>query len=202
MSAAFFFLSHHPASRQRVVEELQATFAHETEIGVGAKLDSCKYLAACIDEAMRLVPSVPNILPRYVQPGGTHVDGEFMPEGTILGCSQYSINRNPMYFPQPESYCPERWLEDEETPLGDVGAARRAFLPFGTGPRTCVGWKLASTETSLTLAKTLFSFDMRVAPDAPCCGGKVPALSSCDYPLKGFAVAVVDGPYLQFKKRT
>ena len=101
MSAAFFFLSHHPASRQRVVEELQATFAHETEIGVGAKLDSCKYLAACIDEAMRLVPSVPNILPRYVQPGGTHVDGEFMPEGTILGCSQYSINRNPMYFPQP-----------------------------------------------------------------------------------------------------
>lgn len=202
MSAAFFFLSHHPASRQRVVEELQATFAHETEIGVGAKLDSCKYLAACIDEAMRLVPSVPNILPRYVQPGGTHVDGEFMPEGTILGCSQYSINRNPMYFPQPESYCPERWLEDEETPLGDVGAARRAFLPFGTGPRTCVGWKLASTETSLTLAKTLFSFDMRVAPDAPCCGGKAPALSSCDYPLKGFAVAVVDGPYLQFKKRT
>lgn len=197
MSATFFYLAHNPETCQRVIEELQTAFAHENEIGVGAKLDSCKFLGACINEAMRLVPSVPNILPRRVQPGGTSVDGEFMPEDAILGCSQYAVNRNPEYFPDPDTYRPERWLDADE----DVEQARRAFLPFGTGPRTCVGWKLAWTETNLTLAKTLFSHDMRVAPEAPCCGGKATKVD-CEYGLRGYAVAVVDGPYLQFRRKT
>ncbi|KAG9513580.1 hypothetical protein KCV07_g8699, partial [Aureobasidium melanogenum] len=201
MSATFFYLAHHPGCRRRVVEELQTTFTDDSDISVGTKLESCKYLAACVNEAMRLVPSVPNVLPRYVQPGGTDVDGEFMPEGAVLGCSQYAINRNPTYFPEPDTYRPERWLDDEGEAIAPVDQARKAFAPFGTGPRTCVGWKLAWTETNLTLARTLFSYDIRMAPAAPCCSGRL-AKTDCEYHLKGYAVAVVDGPYLQFRRKT
>lgn len=134
MAATFFYLAHHSSALDQVVTELKAAFAERDDIVSGTKLDSCKYLQACLNEAMRLVPSVPNVLPRYVLPGGIAVDGEYLPEGTIVGCCQYALNRHPDYFTEPNSFRPERWLCDERNTIGDVELARRAFSPFSTGP--------------------------------------------------------------------
>lgn len=197
MGTTFFHLMHHPDCLERLVEELMDTFGNEEEIAMGPKLESCKYFQACIDEAMRLIPSVPNMLPRKVQQGGTTVDDEFLPEGTIVGCAQWSLHRNQELFHEPEAFRPERWLGDQELSTN----AKRAYAPFGFGSRTCVGWRLALTETKLTLAKTLFRYQVRLAPSSPCCLA-ADNLQSCQYDLKGYAVAVGDGPYVQFRQRS
>ena len=128
------------------------------------------------------------------------MDGEHIPEGTVLGSCQYSVNRNAAYFPEPEAFRPERWLCDELNTLGDVGIARRAFSPFSAGPRSCVGWRLAWMEATLILARTFFSHDVRIAPEAPCCHGEAKG-KDCEFELVGHVIAVVNGPLLQFKKR-
>jgi cytochrome P450 len=82
MCANFFHLAHYPTILKQVVDEVKAVFRHADDIAIGAKLDSCRYLQACVDEVMRLDPSTPNPLPRCTQSGGAWVDGELLPEGT------------------------------------------------------------------------------------------------------------------------
>lgn len=203
MGTTFFHLAHDPSALDRVFAELRSMFENESDIRIGSKLESCKYLRASVDEAMRLIPSVPNMLPRCVQRGGIVVDGELLPEGTILGCAQWSLHRNNDLFDDANAFRPERWLDDDDDSnedAEDYKRSRRAFAPFGSGPRTCVGWRLALSETMLTVAKTLFRYKLRLAPESPCCitSGKN---ESCQYRLKGYAVSVVEGPYLQFSAR-
>lgn len=202
MSATFHFLAHHPEVLRKAVNELQSTFSGENEVTIGAILESCKYLQACINEAMRMTPSVPNPLPRFVLPEGTAVDDEWIPAGTIIGASQYAVYRNPEQFREPDRFLPERWLENERDFEGmeNKEQSQHTFLPFGSGPRTCVGWKLAWWETNLTIARTLLQYDWRPEHGEALCHGLV-CSGDCSYPLKGYAVSVVEGPYLRFKRR-
>lgn len=198
MSGAFFYLAHHPDSLARLIREVRTSFAHEEEISMGAQLHSCTFLQACINETVRLVPSVSNAPPRDVQAGGILVDDEFVPQGTTLGTSIYTIQRNPRYFTAPDEFRPERWIVDPETGVNedDIKTAKQGFCPFSIGPRSCVGWKLAWTELNVSIARTLFQYDMRLAPEATCCHGK---RNDCEYQFKGWMTSAVEGPWVQFR---
>ncbi|RMJ21119.1 Cytochrome p450 [Aspergillus sp. HF37] len=152
MSAAFYLL-HNPDALSRATAELK----------------DCKILQACIDETMRLVPAVPLASPRHVEAGGLTVGGDYLPEGTIVGTSLYTMQRHPAYFDRSDSFCPERWLSDPGTGVTKemVNRSLHAFSPFGIGPWTCVGWKLGWMELNLTLARTLFLYDLRLAQEPP-----------------------------------
>ncbi|KAJ5420580.1 hypothetical protein N7465_003099 [Penicillium sp. CMV-2018d] len=198
MSGTFFYLAHHPDALGRLIREVRTSFAHEEEICMGAQLHSCTFLQACINETMRLVPSVSNVPPRDVQAGGILVDDEFLPQGTTLGTSIYTIQRNPRYFTAPDEFRPERWIVDPETGVNedDIKTAKQGFCPFSIGPRSCVGWKLAWTELNVSIARTLFRYDMRLAPEAICCHGK---RDDCEYQFKGWMTSAVEGPWVQFR---
>ena len=62
------------------------------------------------------------------------------------------------HFERPELFEPERWLEEAEQPL--TPTARRASMPFGSGPRVCPGRYLAILEMKLAMAMLLASFDI------------------------------------------
>lgn len=198
MSATLFLLAHHPAALARLTEELRVTFSNEDEICMGPQLNSCKFLQACINESLRLLPSVPNSPPRIVQEGGIEIDGEFIPAGITVGTSIYTLQRNPKYFSAANDFHPERWLvnskegETEEI----IGSNREGFCPFSYGPRSCVAWRLAWVELNVTIARIFFRYDMRLAPGTSCCGG---ARTDCECPLKGFITAAVEGPCVQFR---
>lgn len=81
MSGTLFLLGHHPDALARLTEELRVTFSNEDEIHIGQQLNSCKFLQACINESLRLLPFVPNSPPRIVQEGGIQIDQEFIPAG-------------------------------------------------------------------------------------------------------------------------
>lgn len=170
MAATLFYLVRNEHALRRATEEVRSKFDDVEEICQGPALTSCTYLRACIDEAMRMSPSVGGIVPREVLHGGMTVDGHRVPEGTVVGVPHYAIHHNPQYYPDPFAYVPERWIAGElggpgaaETTEEDVARAQSAFCPFSVGPRGCIGKGLAYIEMMTTLARTMFLYDMRRA---------------------------------------
>lgn len=108
---------------------------------------------------------------------------------------------NEDYFPSPDEYRPDRWIVNPEMGVSEesIKIANQAFCPFSIGARSCVGWKLAWTELNVTIARALFRYDMRLAPDSRCCGGE---RDDCDFRLKGWVTSAVEGPWVQLRPRT
>ncbi|PSR74949.1 cytochrome P450 [Coniella lustricola] len=169
MAATMFYLVRNPDALQKVVAEIRRSFNDVEEIRQGASLTSCAYLRACVDEAMRLSPSVGGIVPREVMAGGMSIGGVRVPEGTVVGVSHYTIHHNADYYPEPFRFIPERWMAGSKLPSGrlvsesDVAAAQSAFCPFSIGPRGCIGKGLAYVEMTTALARTLWLYDVRQA---------------------------------------
>ena len=141
LAATMFYLVHNPKILEKLTKEVRAAFEEVEEIRSGPTLTKLQYLRACIDEAMRLSPSVGGILPRQVLPGGLEIDGEQIPEGTVVGVPTYAIHHNPDYWPQPFDFRPERWIAESEPNVTaeSVTLGQSAFCPFSVGPRGCIG---------------------------------------------------------------
>ncbi|RAL12233.1 cytochrome P450 [Aspergillus homomorphus CBS 101889] len=119
LSATIYYLLYHQNSLARLTRELRTTFATEDSIRLDtASPTTSPYLHACINEALRLPPSVPNGPPRTVLPGRIPVDGDFIPEGTVIGTSIYTLHRNAAFFDQPDTFRPERWLDPSSPEQG------------------------------------------------------------------------------------
>jgi cytochrome P450 len=185
---------------RRATEEVRTTFASADEIHLGPKLNSCVFLRACIDEALRLSPPGGSALWREVDSGGASIGGEFFPQGTEIGVATYTIHHNPNYWDDAFSYTPERWLrlaDEKATPT--VTSRRRPLVPFSIGPRSCVGKPLAYAQTMLTLACMLWEFDMRRADSEE--GWEAKDTTPTEYELKEHITAHKKGPVLCFRPR-
>jgi cytochrome P450 len=141
IAATLFYLVHNPKAMEKLVKEVREAFSDVEEIRSGPALSKLHYLRACIDEAMRLSPSVGGVLPRQVLPGGIEIDGHQFAEGTVVGVPHYAIHHNPEYYPKPFEYRPERWITDSEPSVtaDSVNLGQSAFSPFSIGPRGCIG---------------------------------------------------------------
>ncbi|KAI5923348.1 cytochrome P450 [Camillea tinctor] len=208
--ALFFYLSRNPKCYQRLVDEIRSTFSNNSEIQAGPKLASCKYLRACIDEALRIAPPVPGTLWREVAAESNGqplvVDGHVIPPGTQVGVNMYTLHHNEEYFPDPYAFKPERWLASE-TQETHRKVMSEAFSPFSIGYRGCAGKAMAYLETSLIIAKTLWYFNFESAPGKLGeVGGGIPRRRDGrarpdEYQLYDVIAGQHDGPYLVFKPR-
>ncbi|CAG8226384.1 unnamed protein product [Penicillium salamii] len=200
MSATLHHLLHNPKALARATEEIRNAFSSYDDIRMGPRMNSCQFFQACINESLRLNPSIANAPPRHIEEGGMTISGEHFPEGTIVGSSIYCIQRHEDYVPYPDKFLPERWIEDPEAGVDSVSVKRlkEAFCPFSIGPRSCIGWKLAWMELNVMLGRLLYLYDARLAPVAPCCVDKG---ERCEYKMKCWATSVVEGPVAQLKPR-
>ncbi|KAK7968020.1 cytochrome P450 [Apiospora aurea] len=180
-AALFFYLSRYPEAYRKLAQETRAAFQNGSEIRSGPQLHGCRYLRACIDEALRMTPPVAGTLWREPYANEFReepfvVDGHVIPPGTQVGVSIYAIHHEPEYFPKPFLFRPEHWLESDPETLKRMNLA---FCPFSTGPRGCAGKStdiccligsrltkyssVAYMESSLVIAKTLWYFDFKIA---------------------------------------
>ncbi|KAK7963367.1 hypothetical protein PG996_008942 [Apiospora saccharicola] len=144
IAALFFYLSRNPEVYKKLAQEIRSSFRNGSEIRSGPRLQSCRYLRACIDEALRMTPPVAGTLWRepyaneYKKGGGEPftVDGHVIPPGTQVGVSIYAIHHEEAYFPKPFLFRPERWLESDAETLKWMNMA---FCPFSLGSRGCAG---------------------------------------------------------------
>lgn len=218
LASAFFYLVHNPKKLAIAVAEVRRTFGEVEEIVKSPKLNELIYIRAVLDEGMRMSPPVGGILPREVLKGGITIDGEKIPGGIDVGTPHYTVQHNPAYYPEPFRFVPERWIEGAEAdvvlPSGgrtttkeDVHVAKSAFCPFSVGPRACIGKNLAYAELILSLARTLFLYDIRLAPGET---GKIgdgrPELEdgrrrAGEYQLKDSFTSMKVGPMVEFRMR-
>lgn len=212
MAATIFYLVRNVHALKTATAEIRSKFNNAEDIVHGPDLGSCTYLRACIDEAMRLSPSVGGILPREVLAGGITIDGMTLPEGTVVGASHYTLHHNADYFPAPFTYTPERWLTGAAdgatgrvTAADDVQRAQSAFCPFSVGPRGCIGKGLAYAEMMTTLARTLFLYDMRRAVGVVDPGEGRPELEwgrhrETEFQLIDTFTSAKTGPMVEFRR--
>ncbi|KAF2008812.1 cytochrome P450 [Aaosphaeria arxii CBS 175.79] len=204
MAAIFFYLSRNPNAYARAAEEVRSTFSSVEDIQGGAKLNSCRYLRACIDEAMRMSPSVGQTLAREVPAGGATVDGEFIPAGCDVGVPLYALHHNEKYYPDPFDYNPERWMVEKEGASQQVLDQYTAYNPFSVGPRSCMGKGVALVEMMATFAVVMFRLDFKIA-DSDVSGGKPGAEygrhRTNEFQLNDHITASKNGPSLRFRPR-
>ncbi|ROW03868.1 hypothetical protein VPNG_07307 [Cytospora leucostoma] len=146
--------AHRKARRSR--SEATAHAVTESDDGVlemsHAILENCPYLEAFISESLRLYAAIPSHLERVVpQAGVTLSTGHKLPAGTVIGVQTYSLHRDPVIFPQPHHFDPDRWLRG--TP-----EMRKALSPWGFGSRICMGMHLAYIEFRLVIAAVVANF--------------------------------------------
>ncbi|KAI1472489.1 cytochrome P450 monooxygenase-like protein [Daldinia caldariorum] len=207
LCSIMFYLTGDPRRYQKLVDEILSTFESAEDIVYGPKLLGCKYLKACIDEGMRLGPSVPSDLPRRVLPGGLTIKGEYYPEGTVVGSVPWAMMRNQEVYGDPEVFRPERWILDESTGVTQEGIAqaKACFHPFLSGSFSCLGQNLALAIIFVTVARLLYHLDMRRVPGSTFGGGSPEkgwgARNINQLQLEDISGAASQGPEVQFKRR-
>jgi cytochrome P450 len=82
-----------------------------------------------------------------------------IPAGSLMSISPYVTHRNPNLWPQPERFDPERFA-----PAAVARRQRFAYLPFGGGPRVCIGNSFAITEAQVIMASIAQRYRLRLAP--------------------------------------
>lgn len=206
IAACFYYLVRNERVLRKLEDEILATFENGDEVtNSNPKLPNCTYLRACIDEAMRMSPSVTGTVPREVLPGGIDIDGQHIPSGTVVGTGFYSLHHNPTYFSQPFTYTPERWIAGSmpSITVESVERAKEGFFPFSYGPRGCLGKNLAYMELRTVVARTVWEFEMRGREG--CNVGDVERGSEeCrtgEFGLQDRWQAVKNGPMVEFRKR-
>ncbi|KAI9155031.1 Cytochrome P450 monooxygenase atnE [Paramyrothecium foliicola] len=207
LKGIIFYLTGDSERCDRLKTEIRSTFRTADEIVYGPKLLNLPYLRACVEEGLRLTPAAPCEMSREVLQGGLVVNGDFIPEGTVVGTVPFCDSRNDSIYGDSGVFRPERWILDEE--LGEseetLAAMRANFHPFLAGPGACAGKALAWTELLIVLARTLHRFDIRRAPGSKLAtGGPSSANGPADERILHFidtSVTTIDGPEIQFRKR-
>jgi cytochrome P450 len=143
MAWTFAALGEHPEVDARVGEEVAGALGGRTP--AFADLPALSYCSRVIHESMRLFPPVWIIERRALREDV--LAGHRIPKGSIVSIGTYLIHRNGAYWPDPLRFDPERFAPEQEKVR-----PRFAYLPFGGGPRICIGNHFALMEAQITLA--------------------------------------------------
>ena len=157
LSWTFYLLSKHPEIEARVREEAQRVLGDRDPTLEAVK--TLEYTRMVLDEALRLYP------PAWIFERQTIADDElggfFVKKGSIVGISPYVLHRHPRYWENPEGFDPERFRSK------DASRPRWSYLPFGGGPRMCIGNHFALMEAQIILAMIVREHRLELDPSQP-----------------------------------
>ncbi|KAF7865973.1 hypothetical protein EAF04_006136 [Stromatinia cepivora] len=154
LTSILYHLVKNADAHRVLTSEVRGAFKDGNDITIQA-VTNMEFLNAVINEAMRLCPSLPMVLPRMVNEPGIEVCGYWLPAGTLVNFAQLPAYISPTNFARLNDFIPERWLPDSTlTPHNTT-----IFNPFSIGPRDCVGKAFGLAEVRLALAKLIFHFE-------------------------------------------
>lgn len=154
---SLFLLASAPAEQRRVAEEVGPVDLSVE--AAGAALPKLPYTRAVVNEALRLYPPAAAIARMSI--AADKVEGADIPGGSLIMISPWVLHRHVRLWSDPDAFDPSRFLVDKPQ------AHRYAYMPFGAGPRICVGAQFALAEAGLVLAMLVQRFEFARADDAP-----------------------------------
>ncbi|KAI1102409.1 cytochrome P450 [Jackrogersella minutella] len=146
---------------QGLTKEIRETFQNAEDITF-SRVNHCKYLLACIEEALRVYPPSPQPHQRIVPASGATINGNYLPGGVAVAIPIYAACRSARNWSQPDFFIPERWLGEDPQFDGDK---KDASQPFSFGPRNCIGRNLAYVEMKIIMARLMWHFDIESAAE-------------------------------------
>jgi cytochrome P450 len=152
LALGLHLLGRHPDVQQQVRDEV-AVVVGDRPVGAD-DLAQLRFTAQVLDETMRLYPPG-HTLVRHAHEA-TQLEGEGVPPGHLVAVSVWGVHHNPDVWPDPDRFDPDRF---------DSEPGRYHHLPFGGGPRGCIGQHMATAELLVAVATLVRSFHLETEVD-------------------------------------
>ena len=153
LTYAVYMLATHPDVAMRLRAEVDQAFSAVPADPMA--LCALPYVNAVTRETMRLYPPAYVIGREAIEP--FEIGGYAVKKGDQIMVSQYAVQRDPRFFPEPERFNPDRWLDGAADAL-----PRFAYFPFGGGPRVCIGNHFAMMEIAIVLATLAHKLEVQL----------------------------------------
>lgn len=170
-------LATHPDIMKKLQEEVDSVFPEKAEVSY-EPLMQMEYLDCVINETMRLYAPFPRI--ERMCKKTVEINGLTIPKGTAVAVPAFILQRDPELWMDPERFNPERFSQENRASIDSY-----SYMPFGLGPRNCLGMRFAMMSIKLAIVETLQRYDITNCPET-----EVPlevstmALTSAKRPVK------------------
>ncbi|XP_056662450.1 cytochrome P450 3A4-like isoform X4 [Monodelphis domestica] len=182
----FYQLATNPGIQEKLQKEIDAFLPNKEAVTYDA-LVQMEYLDMVINENLRLYPITGRIERIAKKP--VELNGLMIPKGTVVMAPPYVLHRDPEYWPEPEEFRPERFSKENKESINPY-----VYLPFGVGPRNCLGMRFALMSMKVAVSRLLQEFSFR-----PCKETQIP-LKLSYRPLLAPSVPIVLQAVLRNKK--
>ncbi|XP_059618287.1 probable cytochrome P450 6d5 [Phlebotomus argentipes] len=190
MSFCFYELAKNPDIQAKVQTEIdEVTKKYDGKITYES-VNEMKYLESCIDETLRMYGPVPVLnreCTREYKLPGTNITVE---KGTRIFIPSHAIQNDPKHFPDPDTFKPERFSTDEWNSAGGL-----KYMPFGDGPRACIGLRMGKLQAKIGIVLILSKFNIHL-------GERLQKMKKFKYELKSFTPAIEGGMHVKVTRRT
>ncbi|MFE4915455.1 cytochrome P450 [Streptomyces sp. NPDC056652] len=156
---AFYLLARHPEVERKLHAEVDRVLGERT-VPAFEDLPELTYTRMIVDEVLRIYSPAYQLMRRARE--DDVIDGYRVPAGTQVLVNSYLLHRHPDFWEDPERFDPERFGAEEI-----AKRPRHAYVPFGSGPRVCLGKHFALTEICLAMAAIARRYRLVSPPGAP-----------------------------------
>ncbi|NWW53720.1 CP3AC protein, partial [Pedionomus torquatus] len=157
LSYIAYNLATHPDVQQRLQDEIDAHLPNKATPTYNAIIQM-EYLDMVVNETLRLYPvggRIERMCKKTVE-----INGVTIPKGMVVTIPVYVMHRDPEYWPEPEEFRPERFSKESKESLDPY-----IFLPFGAGPRNCLGMRFALLTLKVAMVTLLQRFSFRTCKE-------------------------------------
>ncbi|KFP21782.1 Cytochrome P450 3A24, partial [Egretta garzetta] len=160
LSYISYNLAMHPDVQQRLQDEIDANLPNKGKRPTYSAITQMEYLDMVVNESLRLFPPGGRI--ERVCKKTVELNGVTIPKGMVVMIPAYVLHRDPGYWPEPEEFRPERFSKENKESIDPY-----TFLPFGAGPRNCIGMRFALLIVKVAVVVLLQNFSFRTCKNTP-----------------------------------
>ncbi|CAL8285941.1 unnamed protein product [Arctogadus glacialis] len=147
-------LALNPEVMTKLQQEIDSTFPNKGAVDYPA-LNQMEYLDSVINESLRLYPIALRL--ERVAKATVEINGLVIPKGTVFMVPLWVMHRDPDLWPNPEEFKPERFSKENKDTIDPY-----TYMPFGAGPRNCIGMRFALVMMKLAMVEILQKFSFAV----------------------------------------
>ncbi|TDH15811.1 hypothetical protein EPR50_G00013180 [Perca flavescens] len=157
LSFMAYNLATNPHTMKLLQEEVDSTFPDKGPVEYQA-LMQMEYLDCVINESLRLYPIAPRI--ERVAKATVEINGLVIPKGMVIMVPTWPLHRDPDLWSEPEKFKPERFSEENKETIDPY-----TYMPFGAGPRNCIGMRFALVMMKLAMVEILQRYSFSVCKE-------------------------------------